>query len=383
MGEGLDANGLIDAAVAATGCDDFGPDGWSDGFDRLVEALNAEADLNDLGHAAFTERIGGSLRSRLQVVDWHKAHPEVDEEVIGGPLIICGLPRTGTTALSNLLAQDPDTRSLAVWESAAPIPPPEADSYDRDERIAETQAGLDLFHAMVPEVRALHDDTATSTAEGIDLLGMSFAAYHVDGMARVPSYVDWLLDQPLDAAYAFHRDVLQVLQSRCPPTRWHLKNPGDLFWLDTIVATYPDARFVWTHRDPAAVLPSVCDLVAIVTGMCTDHVDLLALGRRQVDFYSRAVERGMALREQVGEDRFVDVHVADLVADPVATVAGIYEGVGWAFTEAAERGVAGWWAENPPGKHGEHQPDPAKYGLVDDEVRERFAPYLARFGGGP
>jgi hypothetical protein len=240
-----------------------------------------------------------------------------------------------------------------------------------------------MFHALVPEVRVLHDDTATSTAEGIDLLQMSFSAYHVDGMARVPGYVEWLLAQPLTAAYAFHRDVLQVLQSRCPPTRWHLKNPGDLFWLDTIVDTYPDVRFVWTHRDPAAVLPSVCDLVAIVTGMCTDELDLRELGREQVDFYVRSVERGIALRDRLGEDRFVDLPVDELTADPVAAVGRVYDGVGWDFTAAAERGVADWWAANPPAKHGEHHPDPARYGLVADEVRERFAPYLERFGGAP
>jgi hypothetical protein len=379
---GLNAQDLVDGAITATGLDDFGAGSWREGLERLVEALNGEARLNDLGHAAFTERIGGSLRGRLQVVDWRSSHPEVADEVVGGPVIIVGLPRTGTTALSNLLAQDPDTRSLRVWESASPIPPPQPTG--EDERIALVQAGLDMFHELVPAVRPLHDDTATSTAEGIDLLGMSFAAYHVDGMARVPSYVDWLLDQPLTEAYAFHHDVLQVLQSRCPPTRWHLKNPGDLFWLDTIVATYPDVRFVWTHRDPAAVLPSVCDLVAIVTGMCTDELDPLALGREQVDFYARAVERGLALRDQLGEERFVDLQVADLVADPVAAVGALYEGVGWTFTDAAERGIAGWWADNPPAKHGEHHPDPARYGLVADEVRERFGPYLDRFaiGGG-
>lgn len=382
VGERLSAEGLIDDAVAATGHEDLGPDGWREGLTRLVDALNDEAQLNDLGQAAFTERLGAALRSRLQVVAWRAEHPDVADEVIRGPVMIVGLPRTGTTALSNLLAQDPDTRSLRVWESAAPVPPPEAATYDTDDRIAGVQAGLDLFHEMVPEVRALHDDTATSTAEGIDLLQMSFAAYHADGMAHVPSYTAWLVDQPLTEAFAFHRDVLQVLQSRCPPTRWHLKDPGALFWLDTIVATYPEARFVWTHRDPAAVLPSVCDLVGIIQGMTSDHLDPLALGASQVDFWARGVERGLALRERLGDDRFVDVHVADLVADPVAAVGALYDGVGWTFTEAAERGVAGWWADNPPGKHGEHHPDPGRFGLVAEEVRDRFASYLDRFGGG-
>lgn len=364
----------------ATGLDDFGPSGWREGLDVLGAALAGEARLNDVGVASFTEQLGHALRSRLHVVDWRARHPETADEAVEGPVIICGLPRTGTTALSNVLAQDPDTRSLQVWESARPVPPPESATSATDGRIAEVQAGLDLFHQLVPEIRAMHDDTATSTAEGIDLLAMSFAAYHVGGMARVPSYESWLLARDLDGAYRFHRDVLQVLQSRRPPGRWHLKNPGDLCWLETIVAVYPDVRFVWTHREPAAVLPSVCDLVGLVSGLATDDLDPVALGAHQVDFWATAVERGLAGRDRLGEDRFVDVAVADLTADPVGTVAALYEGVGWAFTGAAERGVADWWMANPPGRHGGHQPDPARHGLEADAVNERFGAYRRRFG---
>jgi Sulfotransferase family len=377
----MDPGALVDEAVAATGLDDLGPDGWQEGLEVLCRALDEEARLNGVGVLAFTERLGAALRSRLAVVEWRATHPEVAEEVIEGPVIITGLPRTGTTALSNLLAQDPATRSLQVWESASPVPPPEAATYATDPRIAQVQAGLDLFHQMVPEMKLMHDDTATSTAEHIDLLAMTFSTNHFGGMARIPSYDTWWLATDVAPAYRFHHDVLQVLQSRCPPTRWHLKNPPDLFCLDAVIEAYPDVRFIWTHRDPAAVLPSVTDLIRLVTGMATDDLDRLELGAYQVELWGTAVDRGLAARDRMGEDRFVDVQVRDLVADPVATVAGIYEAVGWPFTAEAEAGVSGWWADNPPGKHGAHEPDPAAYGLDPDVLRHRFADYLERFDG--
>jgi hypothetical protein len=303
----------------------------------------------------------------------------VADQPVEGPVIITGLPRTGTTALSNLLAQDPDTRSLQVWESASPVPPPVAATYATDERIALTQVGLDIFHEMAPGMAALHDDTATSTAEHIDLLAMSFATHHFGGMAQIPSYDGWWLAQDLVDAYRFAGGALEVLQSRCPPTRWHLKNPPDLFCLPDVVEAFPDVRFIWTHRDPASVLPSMCDLMGVVMEMTTDDLDAHWLGAHMLDLWSTAMARGLAARDQLGEDRFVDVWVRDLVADPVTTVAGIYEGLGWPFTAQAEAGVSGWWAENPPGKHGEHVADPSVWGLDLDAVRERFTDYRRRF----
>jgi hypothetical protein len=138
-------------------------------------------------------------------------------------------------------------------------------------------------------------------------------------------------------------------------------------------------RFIWTHRDPASVLPSMCDLMGVVMEMTTDDLDVHWLGAHMLDLWSTAMARGLAARDQLGEDRFADVWVRDLVADPVTTVAGIYEGLGWPFTAQAEAGVSGWWAENPPGKHGEHVADPSVWGLDLDAVRERFTDYRRRF----
>lgn len=375
----LTTQAIAESAVAATGLDDFGGDLWREGLDVLTAALRTEARLNPIGVASFGDRIGSYLQNRLRVVDWLRRHPEIADETVTDPVIITGLPRTGTTALSNLLAQDPDTRSLLVWESASPVPPPEAATYRTDPRIAATQAGMDLLDEFLPELKVMHDDTATSTAEAIDLLGMSYRTEHFCGMATVPSYEHWWMGCDMVGAYEFHRSVLQLLQWRCPPTRWHLKNPPDVFCLDAVRSVYPDAVFVWTHRDPARVLASVSNLIALITGTTTDHVDRPALGRYLLEVWATGIDRALAFRHRTGGAGFVDVYLTDLVRDPIATVAAAYEAIGWPFTAAAETSMAAWAEANPPGRHGHHEPDPAEFGLSAEAVHERFAVYCDRF----
>jgi hypothetical protein len=379
---GFDAQRFVDGALDATGLDDFGTGAWRDGLEVLCDALDTEARLNDVGRASLDARIAGWLAERLRVVDWRARHPEIAAEQLEPPVVVMGLPRTGTTALSHLLAQDPHTRSLREWESAGLTPPPEAATYTTDPRIAAVQAGMDAAHAMLPELKALYDAEAMSPAEAIDVMGLSMRCFQLDGMAWIPSYLDWLLDCAMAPAYAFHREVLQLLQWRCPPRRWQLKNPSDVFWLGELDALYPGATFVWTHRDPAKVLPSVCDLMALIGRMGSEHYSALALGPRQVELWAEGVERGMATREQLGEHRFVDVAMDDLVRDPLREIERIYAGAGWELTGEAGDAMRAWVDAHPQGRHGEHRPDPADFGLDLDAVRDRFAAYLDRFDPG-
>ncbi len=377
----LDAATMVAEAETDAGTDDWGePSGyWREGLDVLVDALESEARLSETGRMAMGVRLGQYLRNRLAVVDWRAGHGDELDVAIEGPLIITGLPRTGTTALSNLLAADPATRSLRVWESGSPVPPPEAATQHDDDRIAATQAGLDIFEQMVPAMKAMHHDTATSTAESIDLLGMSFHTHHFAGMADVASYDQWWLECDMVPAYRFHREVLEMLGSRCPPRRWHLKNPPDLFCLEAVAAVYPEARFVWTHRHPADVLASVASLVATVQTLVTDDVDAHGVGAHQLDLWATAVERGMGWRAD-HPDRFVDVAMVDIVSRPVEAVAGIYDAAGWELTADAEQAMATWAEANALGRHGEHRPDPAEFGLDPARITERFVEYVDRFG---
>jgi len=378
MGPSLSAQALIERATTKTGLTEFGDPPWRDGLEILIASLEREAQLNDVGRLAFARRLTHLLETRLGIVDWQRRHPEISLQQITRPAIIIGLPRTGTTALSNLMLQDPATRSLRYWEVAEPTPPPEAATYHTDPRIAERQRKIDALHQQVPALKVLHAATATSAAEGSELLMMTFASFHFVAYAAMPTYERWWLAQGMASAYGFQRGVLQLLQWRCPPTRWHLKNPADMFCLGAVRAVFPDAVFIWTHRDPARLLASICSLYATSRGMGTDCVDRLSLGAEHLERWSECIGRAMAYR-QAHRQIFLDLQMRDIVADPIATVARVYEWLGWPFTTEAEMAMARWAEENPQGVYGRHDPNPADFGLDLDAVRERFAEYLERF----
>ena len=375
----FDVPTLLDAARGATGLDDFGDPGFRDGLEVLAGALEGEANLNEIGLLAHRWVITGYLCERLRIEDWYRRHPEIAEQRIGGPLFVTGLPRTGSTALSNLLASDPDTRSLQMWESQQPTPPPDRATYATDPRIAEADARNAPLRND-PDFVRMYDGTATSPTENIDLLGQHFRTEHFEGMAHIPSYVRWWLDCDMTPAYRHHERVLKLLQWRCPPTRWHLKSPPDLACLDAFVEVYPQARIVWTHRDPATVLASVCKLIWIIRRMQTDRVDVHALGRGQLRLWSEAIRRALAFRRAEGEARFADVFLPDLVARPVETVAAVYARFGIPFTAEAGRGMHAWAGENPQHKHGALPYTLEEFGLDLGEVREAFRDYTDHFG---
>ena len=373
------ADELEDGARAATGLDDFGSDYYREGLERTVAALNTEADLNDMGGVIQHATISNALIQRLKVEDTYARHPEIDDEIIDGPLFVIGLPRTGTTALSQLVAADPQFRSLRMWESQAPTPPPEAATQHTDARIAQAEAGLQMLNEMFPLMKSLYNSEATAATECQDLMGMSFRTFHFDGVVRVPGYLEWLMNCDMRETYTYHRRVLKLLQWHCPPTLWHLKTPVHVFALDALVEAYPNAKFMWSHRDPAKVMASVCSLIRYVRSWSSDRDDPEELGAEQLDSWSEGIRRATDFRKRVGDERFSDISFADLQADPVNTLAAGYRSLGLDFTDAAARSVELWAREHKPGARGAHDYDLADYGLTPDGVRERFAEYLRTY----
>ena len=377
MTESLVADELLARARERTGLGDFGDPIFREGLDVLCDAL-AFAPLSDLGRMIWGARLHGHLVSRLRVVDWLARHPATLAVEVPAPIFVVGLPRTGTTALSHLLAQDPDTRSLRVWESAQPVPPPETATEHSDPRIAEAEQGLAALHQLSPQLAAMHEDTPTGPTENQDLLGMSFRTLHFEGMAWIPRYLEWWLACDMVPAYRFMKSVLQLLQSRCGPTRWHLKSPPDSLFLDAVLAVFPDARFVMTHRDPASVMASVCSLIQTFHGLTGAPSDPIALGRSEHDVCVEEMRRLLAVRARVGDARFADVHFHELVADPVGTVARTYQQLDVPFTGEAERRIAAHAAAHPRGRLGEHRYRLEDWGLDRAGVHAAFAFYTDR-----
>jgi hypothetical protein len=360
---------LMAAARADTGLDDFGDDSFRDGLEILVRALGDEARLNAAGEGYLYPRITGYLSQRLQVEDWYRRHPEIDDERIDAPLIGLSLPRTGSTALSFLLAQDPAVRYLHMWESATPCPPPST-VVGGDPRIPQGWGQKVGTRDHVPS-------DIEGPFECLDLLALDFASQMFLAFAQIPSYAEWLLDADLTSAYRYERRVLKLLQWGQPTRPWRLKTPMHMLYLPYLDDAFPDARFVMTHRDPTDVMLSVCDVYADICGTFTDDLDRIAIGELNVRQWSTATDRAKSWREDGRDDRFYDIDFRAMQADPIGEVRGLYRWLGEPVSDEFESRMRAWWKANA--EHREPAParDPAAFGLDLDAIRPRFAEWVA------
>jgi hypothetical protein len=374
----MDVEGLLAAAREQTGLDDFGDDSFREGLDRLVDSIDTESNLNELGQMALPFLITRLLTTRLQVEDWYRRHPEIDDEPIDSPLIGLGLPRTGSTALSFLLAEDPAARSLLLWESNQPCPPPSTVA-PPDPRIAEAAAGLEVQEQMNPRLAALVPSSATGPMECQELMALDFRAHYFPAFAHLPSYTEWLIDADLTSTYRYERRVLKLLQWGEPTRRpWRLKCPSHLLWLDHLAAVFPDARFVMTHRDPTDVMVSVSDLYCEVGRQFSDGVDPHYLGRLNVEQWTTGMDRVLEFRDVHGSDRFYDIDFRAMQGDPVGEVRALYAWLGEPVSDAFATGMSRWWHDNNAERDENIHPEADEFGLDLGEVRARFAAYTSR-----
>jgi len=378
----FDPDAFLAEARRQTRLTDFGDPEFQDPLRRLLDGLETEARLSTIGRIAARRDLTMLLVNRLRLVEDRRRSPAIADEAIRRPLFIVGLPRTGSTLLHHLLAQDPGSRVPQAWEVMTPSPPPERDRYETDPRIAQADAHLRWFDRMVPEFKTIHPLGAQLALECIALMSHSFLSPRFHTTYHVPSYQQWLESQDLRPAYMLHRRLLQHLQWRRPGERWVLKAPSHLFGLDALFATYPDAIVVQTHRDPLIVMPSVASLTSVLQGAFTDHLDLGEIGREVTRRWAGGLERAMHLRQSGGvpRARFVDVHYHDLVADPLAVIRAIYARFELPFTDEAERRMAGHLSANPRDKHGVHRYSLGTFGLDPAELSRRFAAYREYFG---
>jgi hypothetical protein len=294
---------------------------------------------------------------------------------------VVGLPRTGSTLLHHLLAEDPASRSAKAWEIMYPSPPPERDRYESDRRIAKAARALRQFDRMTPDFKTIHPLGARFPLECIAFTAGSFLSRRFPTMYRLPGYDEWLRRQDMRPAYEFHKRFLQQLQWRTPGQRWVLKSPSHLLALDALFQTYPDAVIVQTHRDPLTVLASVTSLTVTLQGTFCDRLDPVAIGREMSELWADAFEQAVQVRERIATpERFLDVHYHELVADPIATVRRIYARFDMTLTEEAEGRMRQFLARNPKDKHGVHRYSLAAFGLDPDHVAQRYKAYCERFG---
>lgn len=378
-----DIDRLLSRASDQTGgLTDFGDPSFREGLEIFLTSASTEGRLTEIGLAAAEGMAIDNLVNRLQVTEWHRTHPELAETEIRSPIILIGLPRTGTTALSHLLSADPANRSLLGWEIRESVPPPTTATYRTDPRFIAAMEAPDMLGLINPEFKAIHHDPPDMPLECATVLGQHFSSLHLSTTFNLPSYMEWVRSNDHTRAYEWHRAVLQVLQSECPG-QWQLKSPVHLIDPFALATVYPDARFVLTHRDPVDVIASACNLVRVLAGTFTDAdwsdyiretwPDVIcSLLDNQNRFRDAQIEAGRA-------DAFVDVAYRDLVSDPIATIGALYDDLGQTFTEEAEAAMRTHSAEHTKGRFGSHSYSLEDWGLDRDALTERVQPYLTRY----
>ena len=379
----LDSEAILAEAERRTqGLADFGSGPFLEPLGRLLASLEREARLHALGRRIAQERVLLHVVNRLGYAADRKRFPEIARERIVRPVFIVGLPRTGTTILHDILAQDPANRVPLTWEVMFPSPPPEAATFATDPRIARCAATFPDIDLQIPAFKAMHPMGATLSQECVTLMGEAMCTPLFHNQFRVPSYQDWVdRDADWSHVYALHQQQLQHLQWRNPGERWVLKTGAHMWGLEHLLATYPDARIVFTHRDPVKSMTSYASLTSLVRSMGSDEVDPLEIAHDWTARLKRVLEHAIEVRsarEHPGAV-FYDMHFLDFVADPFREVERIYEALGLPMTPVGASRMQAFIADNPKGKHGIHRYAPEEYGVEPAAVRRAFRPYMERF----
>ena len=362
------------AAVRTTGLSDFGDGGHEEGLRVLVEDLaSPEAGLTPRGNYFQRSEVKSALVGVLLTQAQFAAHPEHRDVPISRPVFVIGLPRTGTTALHRLLHADPMAQGLEMWLTQYPQPRPPRETWDSDPIFTAMQQAFSAHHVASPEFSGIHYVDATTVEECWRLLRQSGKSNSYEALANVPRYTAWLREQDWTDAYARHKRNLQLVGLGDQEKRWVLKNPSHLTALDALMATYPDALIVYTHRDPVVCIASACSLSAETTaGHSTTYVGR-TIGTTQLDLWSRAYHAFHDARPRYLAEQFVDVAFSDLRADPIGVVRRVYDAFNLDWTPEAESAIAALDAESKSGKAAPaHRYRLEDYGLTEAEVRAAF-----------
>jgi len=378
---GFQEEDLLEAAHRQTALDDFGDPCFREPFRRLLESLEAEARLNLMGRLATRYDMVRLLANRLRMEEDRKRNPGIAEEETPRPIIIAGLPRTGTTLLHSLLALDPGSRVPSTWETMYPSPPPEAATYLTDRRIGLVDRQMRWFQRMVKGFDRIHPVGARLPIECLVIFSQSFLSYQFETTHRLPSYLGWLEGQDLRPAYEVHRRFLQHLQWRCPGERWVLKAPAHMFDFEAMFSVYPDACVIMTHRDPIEVTASNASLTATLRSAFSDGINPLEVGPECSRRWAEAIGRGMRSRDRgcAPAERFLDLYYTDLIADPIGAVRKVYARFDLRFPEVLEERIREFLRQNPRERFGKHRYRLEQFGLDLEEETRRYAAYRERF----
>ena len=372
----LSAEALMASARRRTLLSDFGDDHFREGLQVLVDSFNAQDTAHSFGRLVFREHLTNLLVDRLKIQDELNRHPEILKVPVDRPLFITGLPRSGTTLLHRLMSEDPACRTMLHWEAMEPAPSPELDTYKTDPRILRTRLKLALMDRIAPGIRRAHEFDAESPEEDNDLQFRTFTTGVFGFLYDVPDFVRWGWDRDFNPTYVYTRQQLQLLSWKYRANYWVLKAPSHIFTLQSLLAVFPDANIVLTHRNPRQVIASLCSLQAGIRGTLMDRPDLHRLGAECLETLCIGAERALEFRRRFNTACYFDVHYERLVTDPVETVRSICRYFGYDFSAEYEARARRRLAANPQDKHGAHRYCLEDFGLDQARVERAFAGYI-------
>jgi uncharacterized protein YneF (UPF0154 family) len=382
MGIKLVSQPFIENAVKTSGLEDFGGDTFKQGLEALISSLNNDLDLAEGTAGYFQQVITQILVNRLQVTQMIKDHPEIQEEEIKAPVIIVGLPRTGTTITQTLMALDPMSRFLRNFESAGAVcPPPPLIPSVPDPRIQSSFDAMEGLFTMGPELRGINgiNFMALGTAECQNLMAHEFIHAGWSAGSSLFGHGNWVGDCDMTQAYAWHKRLLQMFQWKRPNERWMLKAPIHLFGLTSLLKTYPDARIIFTHRDPVEAMVSGVSLVSRWTQLTTGQVDIRAIADWYPALWAKGLERALEVRNKLRKEQVVDVFHTDLSRDPTGSMKKIYEHFDIPFSQTVQKRMQVWLRDNPRSTFGSHFCNASELRMDPVVEKERFGFYLKRF----
>ncbi len=374
----FDEESVLEDARGSTGLSDFGPDDFHAGL-RVLLRTYAEGPLTERGRKSSRRRVVGLLATRLRVAEALRRHSEIAQRELPCPMVLTGLPRSGTSALFNLLASDPAARALLLWETQFPDPLEGAEAGAPDPRRAAIEAHYAKSREQNPEFTKIHFASADTPEECVLLHAYSMTGVHLGTEVMIEPYASWYRHDDLHGMYAYYKTLLQMLDWQRPGERWLLKAPAHMWGIDALIDTFPDVSIVWSHRNPLACTASICSMThALMDGKI--EFEKTALGPVVMDFYATSLERGLAARDRRDPARFIDVTYDEFVDRPLAVAEKIYGQFELPLDAPARSALEAHTRANPKGRHGAHEYSLDDWGLTKEEVRARFAPYAERFG---
>ena len=374
---------VLKVVAQRTGLSDIDSDSWRPGLAIVLDEANNSPAFTPHGREQIIGDCVDALGRRVQIHDYIQSHPEVLDAPVERPLVVLGMPRTGTTVISYLLDQDPLRRSLLHWECLQPVPPASSEMLRTDPRCLAMLEYRQRLLEMIQDGRVAipHWEDADGPTEDMFIQNQDFKGLSWDAFLPTSRYAEWLINEAdMTSAYEYQKRYLQVLQSKAPGT-WNLKMPSHSVHIETLLKVFPDARLIWAHRDPYKATGSLCNLFKMPKSLVhhPEAVDLEAMGRNAMTQMKSHVERPLRTRDRIGDDRFFHMYYHEMMNEPMDVMRRIYEWAGDELTDETAARMQTWLTEHPQDRFAPNTYSLDQYGLSVEKLKPTFAEYLSTF----